>query len=139
MFGWFVVPLCSILTFIIVFPTPMIDYDADKAANLKSTVVSMGLKNYTKLGLVAISLIFIAMTSIELKIYFDILSVSWINFDLPFLIGLLLIGVLTLVSYFILYRWPTPKTAFYITGVAAITIAIGCIVALQVAGVFNFF
>ncbi len=137
-FGWFVIPLCCILTFIIVFPTPMIDYEADKAAGDRSTVVRLGLKGYAKLGLISMIFISITMTLMEIKIYFDFLSVPYINFSLPILIGLLLVGVLTFISYYIIYHWPTPKTAFYMTGISCISVALGAFLALQIADFFPF-
>lgn len=136
MYGWFVVPISCMLTFIIVYPTPMIDYEADKAANVKTTVVTVGLEKYAKIGFIALTLIFIAMSSIELKIYFDFNTYSHLKIDLPILIGLLLTGCLTYISYYILYRRPTPKTAFYMTGLIAISLGLGAILALQVADVF---
>lgn len=138
MYGWFVVPISCMLTFIIVFPTPMIDYEADKKANVKSTVVIVGPEKYAKIGLIALSLIFVGMTSIELIIYFDFNLYSHLTIELPILIGLLFAGSLTYVAYYILYRWPTPKTAFYVTGLIAISIGVGSIFALQVGTIFFF-
>ncbi len=135
-YGWFVVPLCSVLTFIIVFPTPMIDYECDKKANIRSTVVIMGLKNYTKLGIILMSLISVVVALIELKIYFDFNLYSHLSFEFSILMGLILIGIFVFISYFLLYHWPTPRTAFYITGIIAIIVFIGVLVALQMLSIF---
>ncbi len=131
-YGWFVLPICSILTFILVYPTPMIDYVPDKKANVRSTVVTIGLKNYTRIGLAFLIGFSVFMTFAELKIFYDFNTLSPYNFGFPFLIGLLIVGGVTLMPFIILVIRPTPKAAFYLTGFIAIIVLIGIFLALGV-------